>query len=108
MGILNILSSVMTIVQGIVQMKEGLWFGAVNIVMNLCVILLAYWYFLWFRADTKENRQNVTRGFKYVFVFNVLSVIVIFFIVLLTPYQNLPDKVPNGKGGEDVWDDTKK
>ena len=63
-----------------------MWFGAVNILMNLVVFLLAYWYFLWFRADTKENRKNVTKGFKYVFVFNVISVVIVFFAVLLMPF----------------------
>ena len=108
MGFLNILSSVMTIIQGVVEIANGFYFGIVNILMNLVVFLLAYWYFLWFRADTKENRKNVTKGFKYVFVFNCFSVIAIFFIVLLTPHSNLPDKVPDGKGGFDTWDDVKK
>ena len=108
MGILNIFSSIMTIIQGIIQIKEGMWFGAVNILMNMVVFLLAYWYFLWFRADTKENRKNVTKGFKYVFVFNVISVVIVFFALLLMPFQNLPDKVPDGRGGMEVWDDEKK
>ena len=86
MGFLNILSSFSTIVEGVIQIYNGFYFGIVNIVMNLVVFILAYWYFLWFRADTKENRKNVTKGFKYVFIFNVFSVIAIFFIVLLTPH----------------------
>ena len=53
MGIMCILGSISTIIQGIIQIKEGMWFGLVNVAMNLVVFLLAYWYFLWFRADTK-------------------------------------------------------
>ena len=86
MGVLNIFSSIMTIIQGIGQLMDGDMSGLINIIMNLAVFLLAYWYFLWFRADTKENRLNVTKGFKYLFVFNVIAVIIIWFAVLLMPH----------------------
>ena len=38
----------------------------------------------------------------------MISVIVIWFIVLMMPHGELPDKMPDGKGGMDNWDDAKK
>ena len=41
-------------------------------------------------------------------VINIITVIGLFIGVLMMPISSLPDKVPDGKGGEIVWDDVKK
>ena len=77
--------------------------GWAQLALNSIMFLQAYWYIIWFRADTRPNRVNVTRGFKYVFIFNLVQIFAAFFVLLLMPAKYLPDKVPDGKGGFQVW-----
>ena len=100
MGVLSILNSLSIILEGVAAIYQGITVGFVQIIFNLVVILQAYWFFVWFRADTRLNRENVTRGYKYVVILNITAVIVIWFLILGMPLEYLPNEIelPDEKG----------
>lgn len=72
------------------MISEGFWFGWVSLACSLPVYVLAGCYFLLFRQDSKENREFVSRAFKFQWQFNGVLGILLFIAILCIPAEDLP------------------
>ena len=93
-GGVTILSSIIMFTQGIIMILKGHYIGLLNFLPNFIVIILAYWFFEWFRADTRLNRRNITAGFKYNLIFSTCSLFVMVITVRFMPISYIPDEFP--------------
>ena len=60
------------------------------------------------KEDSRENRHNVSKGYKWVLYTTVAIFIVIFIAVLLIPSSEYPDQIDHGDGKIEKLDDNKK
>merc|ERR1711935_61007 len=99
LGIFTFLSGVNSLIVCCIQISQKDPIGLmINLGMAIPTFVLFYFYFIWFRGDSRYNRERVSMGFRFTWIYFACGFIVLFIVCLAVPSENIPGILGLEKG----------
>ena len=98
LGFWSLLQSIMVTIASIRMINIGQWWGIHLFIFNAVYIMQSYWYYKWLRNDDFDTRQNLMRGYKYVFIQGIVLYCLLFAVIVMLPANYLPAKYEDKLG----------
>ena len=73
--------------------------------MSVPMFILGYYFLNQLTMDTIENREKVSKGFKWMYYYTIFLVGLLIVVILVIPSSEYPDEIENAEGKTEKLDE---
>ena len=93
MAILNVISAVLTIIQGILDITKNPGNGVMRIISSLLPLWVSFQWFQWLKEDNQDTTASLVKWMRIQFFVNSAIIILVNLLILLGVFEVCPDNV---------------